>query len=516
MRVQYKIILVSLFMVSLGFAGTPLFVENELIVRFYYDLTEEDIDVILFDQPIERIQRISQPMNLWLLRVDLERKQLYRASRWLKDVPEVQYVQNNHYVSERVEPDDPFYDQQWNFENIGQTGGTDDADIDAADAWEISTGGTNVLGYDIVAGIVDGGCDMIHPDLLENFWYNPADTAGNGIDDDENGYIDDYEGWDAYNNDGTIPVSSHGTHVAGIVGAHSNNANQVAGVNWNVKLMIIAGSSTTTATAMSAYSYILDQKLAWLESDGLDGAFVVVTNSSFGIDYANCDSNDYPIWNDMYNTLGEAGILSAAATINANVNVDEQGDVPTGCSSPYLITVTNTNKYDNKASSGYGAETIDLGAPGSSILSTNHNQGTTFKTGTSMATPHVAGAVALMHSAANEELAQYYDNQPGLGALVFKNLVVNSVDSLESLDGITVSSGRLNLHSALLRTSTWQSSGNGDMNDDDLINVQDVIIMVNLILGRIEATPEMLILADLNYDESVNIQDLIELVGIIL
>ncbi|NQV16135.1 S8 family serine peptidase [bacterium] len=512
----YKTILSTIFIVSFGFAGSPLFVENELIVRFYYDLTEADVDIILYDQPLEIVRRISRPMNLWLIRVDLQARQLQHASRWLEEVPEVQYVQKDHYLSERVEPDDPFYDQQWNFENIGQTGGTIDADIDAADAWEISTGGVTVLGREIVAGIVDAGCDMIHPDLLENFWYNPADTAGNGIDDDENGYIDDFEGWNAFGHNGAIPVSSHGTHVAGIVGAHSNNANQVAGVNWNVKLMIVAGSSTTTSTAMEAYTYILEKKLAWLVSGGTEGAFVVTTNSSFGIDYANCDSIDYPVWNDMYNTLGEAGILSVAATINANVNVDEVGDVPTGCSSPYLIAVTNTNKYDNKASSGYGIESIDLGAPGSVILSTNHNQGTTFKSGTSMASPHVAGAVALLHAAANEDLALYYEEHPGLAAEVFKALILTSVDTLETLEGITVSAGRLNLHKAVLRAATWQASGNGDMNADNLVNVQDIIIMVNLILGRIEATPELLILADINYDSFVNVQDLITLVAIIL
>ena len=511
-----KIILTLILLACFTFGGAPLFVKNQLIVRFDQTLTAADIEIILLDSPLKIARQISRPLDLWLIQVDLAEMQLQQARRTLIEIPEVLYTQYDHYLSERLEPDDPSYDLQWNFENTGQSSGTVDADIDAAEAWEISTGGLTILGQEIVAGIVDGGCDMIHPDLLANFWSNPADTAGNGIDDDENGWVDDSLGWNVYGNNGDIPISSHGTHVAGIVGAHSNNANQVAGVNWNVKLMIVAGASTTTATAMTAYSYIWEQKLSWIESEGARGAFVVTANSSFGLNYGDCDSVDYPVWNDMYNSMGEAGILSVAATANANINVDVAGDLPTSCDSPYLITVTNTNRYDQKASSGYGAESIDLGAPGSSILSTNSNQGTTYKSGTSMSAPHIAGAIALMHAAATPELAQYYEEQPGLAAQIFKSMILTSVDTLAALQGITVSEGRLNLHQAVLRASTWVASASGDLNLDDQVNVQDVIVLVNLILGLIETTPELLAAADLNYDTQITVQDLIYIIDLIL
>ena len=503
-QLKQHIILLLITVIS-GFGGAPTFVENELIVRFETDLSPVDVEVVLMDQPVLSHSQISRPLNLWLISLDLKQIQLHQMVKDMARQPEVIYVQLNHILTERNTPDDPSFEQQWNFNNTGQSGGLIDADVDAPEAWEITTGGLTALGYEIVAGVVDGGCDLEHPDLLANLWSNPADTAGNGLDDDNNGWVDDSLGWNAFGHNGNIPTSSHGTHVAGTIGAHSDNGNQVAGVNWSVKIMPVAGGSTNTAVAMEAYSYILEQKLTWIESLGLNGAFVVSANSSFGIDFADCESGDYPVWNDMYNSMGEAGILSVGATANRNTNVDEQGDVPTGCSSPYLVAVTNTTRFDVKASSGYGLETIDLGAPGSSILSTNYNQGTSTKTGTSMSAPHVTGAIALMHSAANSGLAQFYVDNPALGALMFKQMLLTSVDTLSALQGLTVSGGRLNLHQAVLGALNWEPPGDGNLNYDGYVNVQDLIILTQLILGNIEPSSVLLAAGDLNGDQLVTV-----------
>ena len=184
------------------------------------------------------------------------------------------------------------------------------------------------------------------------------------------------------------------------------------------------------------------------ETAGDKGAYVVSTNASFGVDYG--DPADYPLWCAMYDSLGLAGILSAGATANLNVNIDVVNDVPTACGSNFLLSVTNTTSSDIKnPGAAYGATTIDLGAPGTGILSTTSN-GYGNLTGTSMATPHVAGAVGLMHSAVCVDILQAYAGNPGgLAIYIRTKLLSEGVDELQSLASITVSGGRLNLFKAV-------------------------------------------------------------------
>ena len=162
------------------------------------------------------------------------------ALKEIKENPWVQHAQYDHYITKRQTfPDDPSFSSQWGMHNTGQSGGLEDADIDAPEAWDLTTGGVNALGDEIVVAIVDGGCLLSHSDLNDNLWINEDEIPGNGIDDDNDGYVDDINGWNAYNSNGSISSDGHGTHVAGIVGAEGNNGSMVAGVNWDVKLMII-------------------------------------------------------------------------------------------------------------------------------------------------------------------------------------------------------------------------------------------------------------------------------------
>lgn len=346
-------------------------------------------------------------------------------------------------------PDDPNFGNQWAFLNDGTNGGTGTSDIDACAAWEITTGGYTASNDRIVVAVIDGGFDLTQSDL--DFYQNPNEIAGNSMDDDLNGYVDDVNGWNASNNNGNTQGSSwdsHATHVSGTVGAKGNNNNGVTGVNWDVEIMPIKGSSSNESVVVAAYSYVLKMRRMYNQSNGANGAFVVATNSSFGVDLG--DPADYPIWCAMYDSLGREGILSAGATANANYDVDTQGDIPTACPSDFLITVTNTRSNDTKATAGFGATTIDLGAPGTNIYSTLPNNTYGNLSGTSMATPHVAGTIALMWSAACEEMIVDYKNDPDALALIMKDfLLLNGVDPVTALQGITVTEGRLNLFKAV-------------------------------------------------------------------
>lgn len=423
--------------------GETAFVANRLIVRL------ESAGDMATAQALIDSQRwvVSEPLmpsiGLFLVAV-LDGSPVAEAIVELSARAGVRYAAPDHVVTSRATtPNDASFGQQWAHTKMQSTL-----------AWDLGQGSEQ-----FVVSVVDGGCKLNHADLSSNLYVNAAEAAGTpGVDDDGNGYIDDVNGWNAYNNNGSIPNDGHGTHVNGIAGAQGNNGIGVVGVNWDVALMPVAGSSGSTSTVMKAYNYVLDQKQYWLDTAGAQGANVVSTNSSFGINYANCSSSAYKPWNDAYDAMGAVGILSCAATMNINANVDQTGDVPTGCSSDYMVALTNTTSADVKNSgAAYGLTMIDLGAPGTGIYSTYSNGGYTNMTGTSMASPQAAGAIAFMHSVASQDLSDLRDVDPASAATVVKDLLLENVDSLPSLEGKTVSGGRLNLFLAGQAISVWSN-----------------------------------------------------------
>jgi PKD repeat protein len=404
---------------------------------------------------IELREKLMPDFNIYLFSFTETADNPMRVLNLIKQHPWVDIAQFNHQVQLRVStPNDASFTQQWSLNNTGQNGGTVDADIDAVEAWDITTGGLTATGDTIVVAVIDGGFQLNHPDLVQNIYKNYLEIPGNGIDDDNNGYIDDINGWNAYNNNGTIPSDQHGTHVSGIIGARGNNSIGVSGVNWNVKIMTIAGSSGSEATVIKAYGYAATMRKLYNQTNGAKGAYVVSTNSSFGVDLGN--PNNYPLWCAFYDTLGKYGVLSAGATANANYNVDTQGDIPTACPSNFLISVTNTTNTDAKNNNcGYGANTIDLGSPGTNIYNTVTGSSYANLTGTSMATPHVAGAIGLMYAAACSELIAESKTNPAVVATQMKQYLLNGTDPIPSMNGITVTGGRLNVHKALLNVLTY-------------------------------------------------------------
>ncbi len=396
---------------------------------------------------------ISGELNLWLIKYnESEIDSPDQLLTSFNSSPDVKTAQFNHIVSLRENaPDDPRFDEQWGLQNTGQHGGIPNADIEALKAWDYTTGGKTKDGREIVVAVIDNGFYLQHTELT--FRKNLDEIPGNGIDDDRNGYIDDYNGWNAASGNDSIISLDHGTRVCGIIGAKGNNNNGIAGVNWRVSLLPIQIKATPEideATVLKAYSYVLKQRQLYNMTNGDKGCYIVAANSSFGIDFARPE--DHPLWCEFFDVMGKEGILNVAATMNNSSNVDLTGDIPTSCPSNYLISVTSTTSVDELfGGAAYGSKSIDIGAPGVSILSTIPGNFYSISGGTSLASPHVAGAVALLYSAAHQSYLDYGAAYPDSMALRIKKFILEGSDKLPTLQGKILSGGRLNIFNPVIR-----------------------------------------------------------------
>ena len=303
--------------------------------------------------------------------------------------------------------------------------------IDAPTAWNTTTGSQSVVVADI-----DTGIRYTHEDLAANAWRNPGEIPGNGVDDDGDGFVDDYYGYDFFSNDGDpLDENGHGTHTAGTIGAVGNNAKGVVGVNWNVSLMAIkiydAAGNSTSSILINAYNYVRLMKTR--------GVNIRATNNSYG-DCAEACGYDQAT-KDAIDALGNADVLQVFAAGNNGHNIEPAPFYPASYTTPSILAVAASDSADNRASfSNYGALSVDLAAPGVSVLSTYRNSDTSYASlsGTSMATPHTTGAAALL-AAAN----------PNLSAASLKATLMNTVTPLANWNGIVKSGGRLNIANAI-------------------------------------------------------------------
>ncbi|MBK9271732.1 MAG: S8 family serine peptidase [Saprospiraceae bacterium] len=402
---------------------------------------------------------IHKDWNIVRLKFDHTTINEYRLFSEIRNWPGVLMVQRNHLIEYRRKPNDSYYDRQWWHFNDG-TYGVPGADFKTELAWDLSTGGLTENGDTIVLCIIDDGLDIQHYDIRPNHWKNHAEIPNNGVDDDSNGYIDDYNGWNTFQKNDQFALGRHGTPVCGLAAARGNNNLGVCGMSWNVKLMFVSGGGDE-AMALQAYAYPWQARKMYNLSGGKQGAFVVATNSSWGADYRKPE--EAPLWCAVYDSLGAVGILNAASTTNLDLNVDMAGDLPTTCESDWLITVTNMESNDQKdITSGYGPKSIDIGAFGENVFTIAPSNGLDFFKGTSAAAPQISGAIALLYSMPCNAVAELAKTDPAGAALMMKQLILNNVRPIPSLQGITVSGGVLDFEritGALIPVSSIYENG---------------------------------------------------------
>ena len=350
----------------------------------------------------------------------------------LKGLAEVEYAEPNFIYNHNATSNDPSYTNGTLWGMYGDASSpSNQYGSQAGEAWAAGNTGSST----VYVGIIDEGYMYTHEDLAANAGTNPGEIAGNGVDDDNNGYVDDVNGWDFDGNDSSVfdgIDDDHGTHVAGTIGGVGNNGTGIAGVAWNVKLMsakFLGRRGGTTANAIKAVDYFTDLK----QRNGIN---LVATSNSWG--GGGFSQGLF----DAIERANQAGILFIAAAGNATNNNDANLSYPGSYTNDNIIAVASiTNSGGLSSFSNYGATTVDIGAPGSGIYSSvpvrSRGQiisGYATYSGTSMATPHVSGGAAL-----------YASSHPGATAAQIKAAILGSAVPTASLNGKCVTGGRLNV-----------------------------------------------------------------------
>ena len=454
-------------------SGQVRFVPGEILIGLKEGVNPAQLRPSAINQPIHWIseESVTRLGNIWRIRFDTTLTDSDRLLQYFRKNEKVRSAQYNHYVEERSAPkpiypdylpdavsfnipDDPNFQYQWYLNNNGQSGGAPGTDIGALDAWDITTGGVTPAGDTVVVAVIDGGICPYCNELGTNLWVNKDEIPNDGIDNDQNGYFDDYKGWNVNaQNDNILGYSpGHGTSVSGIIGARGNNGIGIAGVMWSTKIMFVAGTSgsqTSESEILAAYEYVWSARKLYNETNGQKGAYVVAVNCSFGINFNT--PNQSPLWCEILDQLGEQGILTIGASANGPWNVDEVGDIPTTCPSDYLITTTSLDFEDHLSTgASWGPVSVDLGAYGSNIYTLTvgtSNYG--IVSGTSFAAPQVSGAIGLLFTAPCHNLISLSKTNAGVGALTAKNILLSSVRPNASISGLTTSNGKLHLFDML-------------------------------------------------------------------
>lgn len=347
----------------------------------------------------------------------------------LRDTGLFEYVEPDYILTASATPADAAFadGRLWGLRNTGQDGGKSGSDIEAVQAWDQTKGSANV-----VVGVIDSGIRYTHQDLEGNMWVNTDEIPDNGIDDDDNGYVDDVHGMNAIDGSGDpMDDNDHGSHCAGTIGATANGGGPHVGVAWNVSLMALKFLSATgrgsTSNAIECIDYAIDQ--------GVD----ILNNSWGGGSYSQA-------LYDAINRTKDAGILFVVAAGNDGKNNDSRPSYPANYAVSNIISVVALDRNDKLASfSNYGASLTHLGAPGVEIYSCTAASDTSYSIfkGTSMAAPHVSGVAALVKSkfpnlTVSQLKARLLDNTRPVASLTGKTVTGGAVSAKRALDNVPV------------------------------------------------------------------------------
>jgi serine protease len=402
-------------------------------------------------------EELSDAMNIWSYTVieqgDLKTSvtnELYK----MREVLATQY--NQKIVFRNTIPNDPDFSFQWNLLNNGNSGGIADADIDADLAWKYGIGDTTIHGDTIVIAIVDGGFDLLHEDL--SFWKNKHEIPNDLIDNDKNGYVDDYNGWniESGNGDPHTPNldNGHATATCGAAAAIGNNNKGIAGVAYGAQILPVHLGPVNSDSVIKAYNYVIKMRQLYNSSKGDSGAFIVAVNSSFGLN--NGIPQDNPVWCNMYDFMGNLGIVSTVAAPNKSDDFDVADDVPGNCASSFMINTTNsTNKDELAVPAAYGKVNVDIAAPASGIYITKPGSAYATWSGTSFAAPQVAGTVALLYSVACDSVLNLCRSNPDQGALLIRDFILKNAETKTAFQNKLSSNGRLNLFNSVTAVKSY-------------------------------------------------------------
>lgn len=415
----------------------------EVLVKFRPGVSEEAIERILAAFNDRQEDEIEALPGLQAID-DLDDAEPAEVVAQYQALPEVEYAEPNYEISlvepgdvgfasdessyeegsrEHLHPHDPLFSEQWALDNHGQSGGKEGADIGAALAWSVTTGSDKV-----VVAVIDTGVDYTHTDLASNIWVRPARLAP--YEDRQIGTIQDYHGYNAIeNNADPMDESGHGTHCAGIIGAEGENNLGIAGVNWKVQIMPLkfmnASGFGNTKDAIECINYVIDRRNK--------GVNVRIISASWG------STTKSRALEEVIRKAYDAGILFVAASGNASTNTDRTPHYPSSYKLGNVVSVAALDRNDQLASfSNFGEKSVHLAAPGKDILSTWLGDQYESHSGTSMATPVVAGVAALLLS-----------REPNLSVDELRKSLFDSVDKLPSLKGKIVTGGRINAATAL-------------------------------------------------------------------